>query len=399
MTLMDAAALLDALTAKIDALLPRAHELRHELHQSPYTGGFEEPTRDIMRAWLPWAEPELVADTGMIVSAGPAHLPAIGVRAELDALPIPEQSGLEWAATNGNSHTCGHDVHMAAAWALLEAARSVDDLPARVTVLFQPREENQPSGARDIVRAGALSRHDIAAVIGAHVQPVLPRGVVSTGVGAINAAFDEFEIIVRGRPGHGAYPHTTVDPIPVLANIITASHELISRQINPMNPAVITVGWVRAEGTENAIAPEARCGGTIRATTDEDRFFIHQRLQQLCEGIAVARGAEVEVNVDLGGPVLANDTQLVQFTDALLPRIGAAVHQPPLRSCGADDFSYYAEEVPIMMLFVGVDTLHPDTGLHHPSFVPDDDALRRTAHTLAAAYVAAVQRSVNAAAV
>ena len=388
-----ARALLGALVAGIDEALPAALALRTVLHSQPHLGGAESPTRDLLIDSLPWARPQPTAGTGMVVRVGPKGL-AVGIRAELDALPIIEQTGVHWASANQNMHACGHDVHMAALWALLQAAQGLDRLPAGMVGLFQPREETQPSGALDIVREGVLERHEIGAVIGAHVQPRIAAGVVSTGVGGVNAAADEFSILVHGHGAHGAYPHVGIDPVPALAAIALGLHELVGRLIDPTHPAVITVGRIQAGTAPNVIPENGSIQGIIRTTDPEDRHRLQSAVRRLAEHTASARGAHAEVSIIEGDPVLSNDRGLVHAIDPLLVSSGLAVAAEPFRSCGADDFSHYGERVPIVMMFVG--TARPGAtakgttiGLHHAQFLPEESSVRRMAVTLAAGYVGA----------
>lgn len=388
-----ARALLGALVAGIDEALPAAVALRTVLHTQPHLGGAEGPTRDLLIDSLPWARPSLAAGTGMVVRVGPDG-PAVGLRAELDALPIIEQTGVHWASANQNMHACGHDVHLAALWALLQSAQNLTDLPAGMVGLFQPREESQPSGALDMVREGILERHGIGAVIGAHVQPRLDAGTVSTGVGGVNAAADEFSILVHGHGAHGAYPHVGIDPVPALSAIALGLHELVGRMIDPTHPAVITVGRVQAGTAPNVIPENGSLQGIIRTTDAGDRVRLQAAVRRLAEHTAAARGAHAEVSIIVGDPVLSNDARLVRAIDPLLVSAGLGVAADPFRSCGADDFSHYGERVPIVMMFVG--TAGPDDaktgatiGLHHAQFLPDEDSVRRTAIALAAGYVGA----------
>lgn len=383
----DRAALLTTWLRSLDDVLPRAEELRRGLHQCPEVGGTESATPALLRAAMPWATPQPVAHTGMVVRTG-ADGPSVGIRAELDALPIAEDTGVAWSAKGPNSHVCGHDVHMAATWAVLESARAIG-LPFGLVGLFQPREENQPSGAADIVASGLIEAHEVKAVVGAHVQPQVPLGVVSTGAGPVNAAFDEFEIVVMGRPGHGAYPHTGIDPVPILANVVMGVQELIARTVDPFHPALISIGTLSAGDASNAIAAQATCTGIIRTTDNADRARLHEALQRLCRGLGEARGVDISVNLDLGGPALINDAGLVARTDALLPQVGLEVAAEPMRSCGADDFSYYAELAPILMMFVGTGLDGGGPGLHHPAFLPPDQTLEHVAKSLVCAVLAA----------
>jgi amidohydrolase len=397
-----AARTLAALAAHIEAEDPAARALRRELHRHPDLSGDERHTAERLRHALPNLHPIRVAETGFMVRVGPPG-PAVVLRSELDALPLDEQTGVEWAAPPGAMHACGHDVHLAALWALLQAARRVE-LPVGLVGLFQPREEVQPSGAETVVSSGHLAEQQVVAVVGGHVQPRVSAGVVSTGVGAVNASADEFEIVVNGQPGHGAYPHVTIDPVPALAAIINGLQELIGRTIDPIHPAVLTVGRVEAGTAANIIPASARLQGVIRTMYDADRTHLHAAVRRLAEHAAAARGATADVTITVGDPVLSNDHRLVQFTDPLLTHLGLPVAHEPFRSCGADDFSHYSRIAPILMMFLGVRQdaavtiadgsshgARHGVGLHHPRFLPAEESIRQLALALAAGYLAGAQ--------
>ncbi|WP_232549397.1 M20 metallopeptidase family protein [Propioniciclava soli] len=379
--------LLEALVAGIDTVLPDATSLRRAIHADPHLGGDEGDTRDAFTeatGWLDWTP---VAETGAYTRTGPDG-PAVGLRAELDALPLTEATGVEWASQRrGIMHACGHDVHLAALWAVLTAARDLD-LPAAMVPVLQPREEENPPGAGDVVASGALEDADVAAMVGVHVQPQVERGVVSTGSGAVNAAFDSFEITVRGRGGHGAYPHTALDPITVLSAIVTGLGELPMRVINPIHPSVVSVGTFHAGTAANVIAETAACTGSIRTFHEKDRAALHEAIARLAEGTAMARGATATATFVRGGPALVNDADLAQRADALLAGLNVPVAPVPFRSCGSDDFSEYGQVVPSLMSFIGVGS-DGGVGLHHPEFLPGRSALRLAAIALAANYAAA----------
>ena len=384
--------MLRELVVPFDDLLGRASELRRELHRFPDVGGEEGPTAERMRTALSRLRTIPVADTGFLVRVGPAKGPAIAIRAELDALPIAEGTGVPWASTNRHMHACGHDVHLAALWTLLQAARRMPELPTGLVGVFQPREESQPSGARDVVTSELLQEQDVRAVIGAHVQPRVPHGVVSTGSGGVNAAADEFDIVVHGYPGHGAYPHVTVDPIPILANIALGLHELVSRTIDPTRPSLITVGRIRAGTAHNIIPASGTLSGIIRTMHEDDRQQLHSAVRRLAQYTASARGGSAEVSIVTGDPVLWNDRRLVRAVNPLIEDAGLPVAHEPFRSVGADDFSHYGAIAPILMMFVGTgrgpsaDGRH-EVGLHHPEFLPGDESIRHVALALAAGYV------------
>ncbi len=377
-------ALLDLLLAGIDHALPAANELRRQVHANPRLGGDEDPTADAVRAALPWFDLTKVAGTGLIGRFGPPGR-SIGVRAELDALPIRERTGVAFASRNpGIMHACGHDVHLAALVALLNAAHSVE-LPVGLTALFQPREESSPPGAGDVVSSGLLDAHGVVSMVGAHVQPRVPTGYVSTGAGAVNAAFDAFDIKVRGVSGHGAYPHLALDPIGILASIIAGLHELGSRAVDPTHPSVISIGQIEGGTAPNVIAASATCRGTIRTTSTTDREILHAAITRMAEGMAAARGTTARVRIIPGGPALSNDAHLAHAIDPLLTESGLTLVDKSFRSCGSDDFAVYGERYPILMMFVGAG----EHSLHTCRYLPDDDAVRRTARALAAGYVGA----------
>ncbi len=378
---------LDALVAGIDDALPEAASLRRAIHADPHLGGDESDTRDAFIAetrWLDWAP---VAETGAYARTGPPG-PAVGLRAELDALPILEATGLEWASgRRGIMHACGHDLHLAALYALLRAARGLD-LPVGMVPVLQPREETNPPGAPDIVASGVLEDVGVRAMIAVHVQPQVPRGVVSTGAGPVNAAFDSFEIVVTGHTGHGAYPHKAVDPIGVLAAIVGGLGSLTAATVDPIQPAVLSVGSFHAGTAPNIIAETATLTGTVRTFHASDRAAMFDAIARLAEGVALSRGAAATTTFTRGGPALVNDAALSRRADALLASLGVPVAETPFRSCGSDDFSEYGEVVPSLMSFIGTGS-DDGVGLHHPKFLPGRDALRLAAVTLAATYAAA----------
>ncbi|WP_298135126.1 M20 family metallopeptidase [Micropruina sp.] len=374
--------------AGIDEVLPQAKSLRRAIHSDPYIGGSEQPTADLLRSAL--TRPTTpVADTGFWTRLGPDG-PSVALRSELDALPLTEDTGVDWASTNGAMHACGHDIHMAAVWSVIKAAEKMD-LPAGLLGIYQPREECQPSGAPDVLRSGLLAAHDVRSVVGAHVQPRVPEGLVSTGIGGVNAAADAFDIIVRGHGGHGAYPHVTIDPVPVLASIASGLYELVGRLIDPTHAALISIGRIEAGATHNIIPDSAKLQGIIRTMHEADRRVLHAEIRRFAEHTAAARGTTAEVTLLRGDPVLANDHDLVKTLDPVLHAAGLQVAADPFRSLGADDFSHFGQHVPIVMMFVGTGedsgTRH-DTGLHHARYLPDEDTIRTVAIALASGYLA-----------
>ncbi len=369
----------------LEAELPAARELRRELHRHPELSGSESATRDrVLAALGRTALP--IAGTGAAVRIGDGPGPSIAVRAELDALPIEERTGVDWASESpGIMHACGHDVHLAALVAVARAVELAGDGLPPLLALFQPREERYPSGARDMVGQGVLD--DCAAVIGVHLHPGLEPGVVACSAGTVNASADEFTITVTGHPGHAGYPHLAQDPVVAIANIVVTLQTAVSRSVDPMTPAVLGVSSLHAGDVANAIPGTATARGTIRAYDATARDLLHHRLTTIARSVADSLGCTARVDIIRGEPVLTNDAALAAAVTAQLGTQGFDT-SADLRSMGADDFSYFAERVPSVMLFVGA------TGndmLHSPAFLPDDTDLTRVATTMLTTYLAAAR--------
>jgi amidohydrolase len=367
------------LTAALEDELPAAIDLRHRLHAAPRLSGNEADTADAVVAALGLGAGSVVAETGRIVQSGQG--PFIALRSELDALPIVETSEVPWSATGPVMHACGHDVHLAA---LVAAARAVvaNDLP--VAAILQPREEGAPSGAHDIVAAGALQSFGIRAVIGAHVQPRVAAGAMAVTPGLVNASVDHFEITVTGRVGHAGYPHTVIDPIVALSAAVVNLQQIPARRVDPVAGSVCVVTEVHGGSSSNVVPGEAYARGTLRLMRDDDRVAMGAALRDIVEHTAAAYGCTAAVRIIEGEPSLQNEPALAAATAAVLRTDGYPVVDD-FRSFGADDFAFYCRAVPALMIFVGVD----GPGLHHPQFVPPDDTIRTVAHALLAGYLAA----------
>lgn len=389
------AATMTAMQQALGAELPGAIDLRRRLHASPEVSGEEWRTGDRVAEAIGIGEVSTVAETGRLIRIGRGTGPCIAVRAELDALPITEHTGADDASTNGAMHACGHDVHLAAVAALARAAGRVE-LPVPLLVILQPREEGPPSGARDIVAEKVLAEHDVRAVLAAHVQPLLARRTVAATEGAVNAATDELEILITGRGGHGGYPHLTRDPVLALAQVIVALQQVVSRRVDPLHAAVLSIGAVRAGAAANVIPEEAHARGTLRVLDVGDRAMIHEEVTTIVDRVAAAFGCQGEVQIQDAEPALVNDALLAAATHPWLGELGFDV-AAPLRSCGADDFAFYGEVTRGLMMFVGVDQPDAPDGpitLHHPRFRPSDDAVSDVSHALLAGYLAALDGSI-----
>lgn len=377
---------LSALSEMLDDELDAAIALRHELHADPEVGGHEYRTSARVAAAMGEPDAPAIAE-GRIVRVGDSTSPVIAVRAELDALPGNETSGLPWASVNGAVHMCGHDVHLAALTAVVRTLRRIEP-PAPLLAILQPREELSPGGAVDILASPLVRDLDVRAVIGVHVQPRLLSGTFSAAAGTVNASSDEFTITVRGHGGHGAYPHTTRDPVVAAAHTVTALQFIISRQTDPMLPAVITIGSLHGGQAPNVIPDLVELRGTLRAFAPQERERLQGEIARVAEQTAVVHGCSAEVEFSFGDPPLVNDARLSHVVSAAVSSLGL-IEAEPLRSCGSDDFAHYGELFPSCMVFYGVGTgMRDEPGLHHPSFVPADEHVRGVAMTMLAAYLA-----------
>lgn len=378
-----------AFSAAVEDELAEAIKLREQLHRAPMLSGEEGPTLELVLAALGISEWEAVAETGAIVRIGPKDGPAIGIRAELDALPIAERTGAPFASTNGAMHACGHDVHIAAAVAVAKAAIRVS-LPFAIVLILQPREEAYPSGAKDICESGLLEKHQVVQVFGAHVHPRIPSGGIAIGGGAVNAAADEFNVEIVGVGGHAAYPHHARNPIAALGAVIVEAQRLVSRAINPMNPAVLHIGAVSSGSAANVVPDRARMRGSIRTMDRDDRDYLHAELPRLVSSISSAHGCSSDVVITKGEPILVNDEDLARAVRARLEQAGVVTVEP-MRSCGSDDFSFYSELIPGVMMFVGVGEGEETPALHSPTFLPPESAVQ----SMAMAYVLAISAAVE----
>jgi amidohydrolase len=385
-------AVLDRLLALIEGELAGAVELRHRLHEEPELAHEELRTAALVSEALPpGMDATTAAGTGRLVRIGPARGAPLAIRAELDGLPIRESTGAAFSARGDSMHACGHDVHMAALVALLRAADALgDELPAPLLAIFQPSEEAFPSGAEQLAREGTLALYEPAAVLAAHVHPELAWGTVGLDAGAVNASSDSVEILVEGEPSHGAYPHRGRDPVLAIAQIVVALHALAPRRVDPLAATVLNVGVLEGGGAENVIPASARARATIRALRAEDRLALRELVVEVVAGVAAAHGCRGSAELIEGEPALENDAGIVAAARRLLER-ARLTRAPQWRSCGSDDFSFYAEIAPLAMAFVGLDGAPGFAArpLHHPELLVPDEAVGAVARAQAVLYAAA----------
>lgn len=379
-----------ALRAAVDAAVPDAVALRRRLHQAPLIGGAEAPTGDLVATAMGFPDAPRVAE-GRLIRVGPVDGSAIALRAELDALPITEQTGVDWAATNEAMHACGHDVHLAALYAVVRAVSTVGG-PAPLVAILQPREESYPCGAPDVVASPTFAANDVAAVVGVHVQPRLPAGTVAATPGPVNASSDELTITVHGRGGHGGYPQDVRDPVVASAAVVLALQQIVARRADPTHATVLSLGSVHAGEAANVIPDEAVLRGTLRTFDETERLDLIAGVRQIVDGTAAAYRCTATVRIDHGEPVLRNEPALTRAIQAALIESGVDA-SGELYSCGADDFAYYGAVAPATMIFHGVGATGPDApnapSLHSPRFLPPDTTVGEIARVMLTSYLAA----------
>mgnify|MGYP001200825824 CR=1 FL=1 len=361
-------------------MLDHVRAIRRELHRHPEVGAELPRTRALVLRELAGLGIALRDDVGGGIVAdldGPAGSHRIALRADMDALPMQEETGLEFASeTPGQAHMCGHDAHMAM---LLGAARllaqSRDNLACGVRFLFQPNEENQPGGARFMVEAGCLD--GVSEVFGLHVWPGRPTGWFGTRPGPLMARPDSFSITLTGRGGHASAPHQCVDPILAGCHLVTQLNGIVSRRVPPGERAVLTVARFEAGTCYNIIPDTAFLQGTVRSLSEEVGNLVRRAMQDMADAVAAGMGVRAELNYVKGFPVVANDPSSTRRAVAVLREISDMVEGNVEPVMAGEDFSHYLNRVPGCFIFMGCGACAADGrgGLHNACFCLDEDCL------------------------
>ena len=354
---------------------------RRAIHERPELGFQEEHTAALIEETLRAAgvETKRVAKTGVLgVLAGRRPGKTLGLRADMDALPLDERSGEPFSSkVPGVMHACGHDAHTAM---LLGAAVSLaaqrEQLAGTIKFFFQPAEEG-PGGALRMIEAGVMRDPKVDAVAMLHVSTLLPTGSFGTRRGAMSASCDDFAIVIRGRGGHAAYPHGTVDTIPIAAEIVSALQRVGSREIDPLQSVVLTIGVIRGGHRRNIIADETVLEGTIRCLDENVRASIPARVERIVRGICDAHRATASFDWEYGYPSVFNDHALTDRVVDLLRSEGSTVVDLPEPTMGAEDFAYFAQVAPgcYVRLGVGFPGLTDQPMTHSAEFRLDESAL------------------------
>jgi amidohydrolase len=352
-------------------------EIRRDIHAHPELA-FEEVrtagvvTRELTRLGIPHQTG--VAKTGVVgLIEGGRPGPVLAIRADMDALPIEEQTGLPFASTvPGLMHACGHDIHTTT---LLGVAAVLRDLAPQLTgtvkLIFQPAEE-AIGGMREMIAAGVMKQPDITYALGFHNHPNLSAGRFGFVRGPALAAADGFEIVVRGRSGHAAHPHNAVDPIVAAANLVLQLQTVVSREVPPMRPAVVTVGAIHGGTARNIIPNQVQLLGTVRTLHNDVRDVAEQAIRRLCAGIQQGMRVGCDLEYRRGVPPLVNDDRVIDPTVAAVKKQLGDVIEQGEPTLGAEDFALMAELVPSFQLRIGSGQPGRKDRLHNSAYQPDE---------------------------
>ncbi|MBV9277383.1 MAG: amidohydrolase [Candidatus Eremiobacteraeota bacterium] len=372
----------------VDNVLTRVVELRREIHRHPELGLHEEKTAATVEQELDriGIEHRRLAGTGVVALVrGAKQGPIVALRADMDALPITEESGEPFSSENrGVMHACGHDAHTAmllGAAATLQSRRS--EFAGTVVCIFQPAEEG-PGGALPMVEAGVLRDPPVRAIAMLHVDPRIETGTIGITSGPVNAATDEFAVTVIGRGGHGAHPHLAADAIPAAAAMVMGMQNIAARETDPLKSIVVSIGTIEGGYRNNVIADRVKMTGTFRTHDRDIREALESRARRILEGIARAYGVEVKFDLDHGYPPVVNNAALARdFATYMRAHSAIAVVEPP-PTMGGEDFAYYAQCVPGLAIRLGIrdDAKGTNVAGHSSKFRVDESALPIGVETL-----------------
>lgn len=358
---------------------PRLIKIRRHLHMHPELSFEEVKTASYIAGLLhEWGVTYKtgIAGTGIIAEIGGGSGKTIGIRADMDALPITEKNTHDYVSKNiGVMHACGHDVHMACALGALLLLRDVE-LPHGIRFIFQPGEEKLPGGASLMISEGAIQ--GIEKLLALHVYPHLPTGHVGFKPGRYMASSDEIYITVKGKGGHGALPHLNHDPVVAASQLVLALQQVVSRFAPPSVPSVLSIGKFIANGTTNVIPDIVQLEGTFRTMDESWRNKAHDAIRQIAYSICSAAGTSAEVTIIRGYPVLLNDED---FTHRCIELAGELLGSDQIKELDirmtAEDFAFYSQQIPCCFFRLGTgneekNTLH---SVHTSYFDVDEDAL------------------------
>ncbi|MEN9205659.1 MAG: M20 family metallopeptidase [Thermostichales cyanobacterium DRC_bins_46] len=362
-------------------LYPSLVAWRRQIHQQPELGFAEVRTAALIQQLLQdWGIPHQagVAQTGVVATiSGSRAGKTLAIRADMDGLPIQEDNPVPYRSQVAQRmHACGHDGHVAIALGTAKLLwEQRQRLPGQVKIVFQPAEES-PGGAKPMIAAGVVQ--DVDAMLGLHLWNNLPVGSVGVKSGPAMANTDRFYLQILGKGGHGAMPHQTVDALVVGCQVVSALQTIVARSVDPLQPAVVTVGKFQAGDTFNVIAAKAELWGTVRTFDPDTAELIPKRLEEIVAGICQAYGALYHLDYERTYPAVSNHPQLAALVEqAARDTLGEQARIHPEMTMGGEDMAFFLEKVPGCYFFLG--SANPELGLtfphHHPRFDFDETAL------------------------
>lgn len=337
---------------------------RRALHQIPETALEEFKTKEYLKNYLIsiGLEPQEVVETGLFVYIeGKDKENCIAFRSDIDALNIKEETGAEFESKHiGKMHACGHDGHMTTLLAFAKYLTTIQPLEKSVLLIFQPAEES-PGRAKDIVETGLLKKYNAKAIYGMHLFPELPEGTVASKEGPFFAQAALMTTTITGKSGHGAMPHKTIDPLMAFTKIVDGYQTIVSRNLSPFDPGVVTIGKFCGGSAQNIIADTVNFWGTIRTFKEENTEFIIDRIKEIHRGIELSYRVKIDEKIDIVYPPVVNDKELYKKFVETMKDMNYVEHEALTIS---EDFAYYQKEVPGIFMLLG--TRSEEKGFIHP---------------------------------
>jgi amidohydrolase len=377
-----------------DKFLPRIVSIRRKIHQYPELAFEEYRTSKLVSKVLSSLGFKVItgiAKTGVVGilegrGSGKGNYEVVALRADMDALPIQEQTGLPFSSKiPGKMHACGHDSHTAM---LLGAGMILKQLQEHfngiVKFIFQPSEEKNPGGASLMIKEGVLESPDVEIIFGLHVRPDAEPGTVFIKEGPLMASSDEIYLKIIGRGGHGARPHYTVDPIVIASEVILSLQKIASRFFDPIEPRVLTIGSIHGGSATNIIPDEVLISGTLRTMNEDWRRKAWSMIEQVVKGITSAYGADYELKISKGYPVLVNHKEATEFArKRAIELLGEKKVFEARPVMGAEDFAYYLQKVPGCFIWLGAGSKNSKYDIHSSKFTINENAMKFGASILA----------------
>ena len=337
---------------------------RRALHQIPETALEEFKTKEYLKNYLIsiGLEPQEIVETGLFVYIeGKDKENCIAFRSDIDALNIKEETGAEFESKHvGKMHACGHDGHMTTLLAFAKYLTTIQPLDKSVLLIFQPAEES-PGRAKDIVETGLLKKYNVKAIYGMHLFPELPEGTVASKEGPFFAQAALMTTTITGKSGHGAMPHKTIDPLMAFTKIVDGYQTIVSRNLSPFDPGVVTIGKFCGGSAQNIIADTVNFWGTIRTFKEENTEFIIERIKEIHRGVELSYRVKIDEKIDIVYPPVINDKELYKKFVDTMKDMNYVEHEALTIS---EDFAYYQKEVPWVFMLLG--TRSEEKGFIHP---------------------------------